>query len=173
METFYLNSKKTAAFILIILILLGLSIPIFNFSFLSQLHLWPLLIFILGLVFEVIYFSAHRLPGLLIPGGILITLSSLFMFEANTNWFFAEYTWSIYILAPAFGLFQFYLFGEQTKWLLSLIAILLLATSISFFNLIFGQIIFIHFSVLLPVLFVSIILAALLPNEENELPIIT
>ena len=51
---------------------------------------WPMIIFLAGAGFELAYYISLRAPGLLVPGGILITYSLLFFFETATNWRFAS-----------------------------------------------------------------------------------
>lgn len=80
--------------------------------------LWPLIILIPGLIFEFEYFSTKRNPGLLVPGGILSTIGLLFLFETFTNFHYAAYTWPIYPLALAIGLFQLYLYYGRPSGLL-------------------------------------------------------
>lgn len=118
---------------------LGIICNIFDFRFLSGNNFWPLIIIIIGICFESVYFSTKRYIGLLVPGGILITIGLLFVFETLTNWYFAAYTWPIYLLAVAIGLFQLYIFGEKQPLLLIPIGILVVVLGISFANMILGN----------------------------------
>jgi len=79
---------------------------------------WVFIVLIVGVAFELGFFLTGSKPGLLIPGGIITTIAMLFMFEVATNWYFAGYTWPIYILSVAIGLFQMYLFSRREKGLL-------------------------------------------------------
>ncbi|SDT20435.1 hypothetical protein SAMN05444162_3405 [Paenibacillaceae bacterium GAS479] len=89
-------------------------------------HFWPSLFIIpLGIFFHWMYFSMlqRRAPGLLIPGGILLVDGVLFQFAMLLdNW---EYIWPGFIFAVAFGLWEFYWFGNRNRWLLIPINILL------------------------------------------------
>ena len=76
---------------------------------------WPVIILGIGLIFEISYFVKRKSAGILVPGGILITIGTLFLFEVMTNWRFSGYTWPIYILAVAIGLFKLYIFGGRKK----------------------------------------------------------
>lgn len=78
---------------------------------------WPLFIISAGLLFEYAYFRSKRAPGVLIPGGILLTIGTLHLFESMTNWYFAEYTWPIYTLAIAVGFIHFWLMTKD-RWAL-------------------------------------------------------
>ena len=110
--------------ILILIGILALVTQFLNISLFSMANLWPLFILIPGLCFELTYFRLKRDPGILVPGGILTTIGLLFLFETLTNWRFAVYTWPIYPLAVAIGLFQLYWFGGKDKGLLIPVGIL-------------------------------------------------
>lgn len=88
-------------------------------------YFWPSIFIIpFGILFHWMYFSvtSGRATGLLIPGGLLLTVGTVcqvsMLFDA---W---SYMWPGFILAPAVGLFEFYLFGNRNKWLLIPINIL-------------------------------------------------
>lgn len=136
-------NKNNAAIGLVFIIigLLGVLGHFFNFDFLRPASLWPLAVLIPGLCFEVTYFTSKSSPGILVPGGILTVLGLLFFFETMTHWRFSEYTWPVYVLAPAVGLFQLYLFSKpRTSTLLIPVGILTLVAVISFANMFFGNI---------------------------------
>jgi hypothetical protein len=54
---------------------------------------WPMIVLMVGVVFELVYFVSLKAPGFLVPGGILTTYGLLFFFEVATDWSFAQYTW--------------------------------------------------------------------------------
>ena len=88
-------------------------------------YFWAsLFILPLGLFFHWMYFSmTHgKAPGLLIPGGVLVTVAVVcqiaMLFE---SW---SVMWPGFILAPAVGLLEFYFFGGRNRWLLIPINIL-------------------------------------------------
>lgn len=95
-------------------------------------RLWPIFVLIPGLVFELSYFSSGRNRGFLVPGGILTTLGLLFFFETFTNWQFAAFTWPVYPLAVAIGLFQLYIFSGRPRALLVPVFILTTVSGIAF-----------------------------------------
>jgi hypothetical protein len=74
--------------------------------------LWPIVILIPGLGFHFFAFYS-RIPGLLIPGGILTTYSLLFFFNEIFGYEWMEHLWPVFILGPGIGLLEFYLFGER------------------------------------------------------------
>ncbi|WP_024834262.1 hypothetical protein [Ruminiclostridium josui] len=114
------------ALLLVLKMLFGIS-----FLDLNAGDFWVFIVLLVGLSFEFSFFITGRKPGLLIPGGIITTIGMLFMFEVATNWYFAEYTWPVYILSVAVGLFQMYLFSNREKGLL--ISSLIIAGISAFF----------------------------------------
>lgn len=128
------KSNQTLGLIFILLGIVGILGYFFDFHLFSMAKLWPLFLLIPGLAFEVAYFSTKSNAGLLVPGGILITLGSVFLFNTYTNWHFAGCTWPFYVLAPAVGLFQLYLFGGRNSGLLIPVLILTLVAGFGFLN---------------------------------------
>ncbi len=86
--------------------------------------LWPMFVLGLGLSFEFSFFINRKAPGLLVPGGILTTNGIVFFFQTFTKWHFIGYTWPLFILSVAIGLFQLYWFIGRPKGLLVTIIIL-------------------------------------------------
>jgi len=126
-------------FLIIVGILLFIS-KLFSIQLFNMGRLWPIFVLIPGLCFNFAYFSTRKGPGVLVPGGILTTIGLLFFFETMTNWHFAGYTWPIYPLAVAVGLFQLYIFGGRKRELLIPVGILTLVSATSFVSMIFGNI---------------------------------
>lgn len=123
----------------ILLIALGLILiadKIFTIGFFNPDKIWPIFILVPGLVFEFSYFISRRNPGLLVPGGILTTIGLLFFFENLTRWNFSEFTWPIYPLSVAIGLFQLYLFDGRPRGLLVPVFILTLVAVVSFISIV-------------------------------------
>jgi len=88
-------------------------------------YLWPSLFVIpLGLLFHWMYFSVteKRGTGLLIPGGILVMAGTVCQIAMLFDGW--SFMWPGFIFAVAVGLFEFYFFGKQNKWLLIPIMIL-------------------------------------------------
>jgi len=105
----------------------------------------------------------REMAGLLVPGGILLTLSLLFYFEMMTDFQYAEYTWPIYILSPAVGLFELWLFGNREKGLLIPIGILTVITG--FF---LAQMLFASLFKFWPVIFIIIGLYILFGQNKKQ-----
>jgi len=91
-------------------------------------YFWPLFILVPGITFEYSFFNkkskGFKNAGILIPSGILIIVGLLFYINVFFGWHLMGYLWPVFILAPAVGLFQFYLFGPRVKALLIPIGIL-------------------------------------------------
>ena len=167
----YIMKKGSTTILGLLFIIIG-SISILNYVFgmhlFEHIAFWPLFVLVPGLCFEYSYFSTRRAPGLLVPGGILTTLGCLFIFESNTNFIFAAYTWPVYVLAPAIGLLQLYLFGSHEKGLLIPIAILMTVAAVSFANIFLGSIFhFINSSLIWPVVLIVLGILLLFRKKEN------
>jgi len=106
----------------IFLIIIGILVILNQLSVISLFwkFIWPIFILVPGLIFEFSYFANPTLQnaGLLVPGGILIVIGILFFFSVFTDFVYMDILWPIFILAPAFGLFQLYLFGGRRRALL-------------------------------------------------------
>jgi hypothetical protein len=166
----FMNKKGSIWGILLIFIGCILIInQVFNIHFLSVDNFWPIFILVPGLIFEFAYFTTGRNPGLLVPGGILTTIGLLFFFETFTNWFFAEYTWPVYILAVAVGLFQLYIFSGRPRGLLVPIFILAAVAVISFAFTILGTLIsWFNYSFIGPIILILIGVYILFRNFSNN-----
>jgi hypothetical protein len=77
--------------------------------------LWPLILIIPGLIFELAYFKTGQNPGLLVPGGVLLVIGSIFMTAGIAGYGIIAKIWPLFIMAPAVGLFQLYWFDEKEK----------------------------------------------------------
>ncbi|AFL99682.1 MULTISPECIES: hypothetical protein [Desulfitobacterium] len=150
--------EKNKGILGILLIGLGtilLCSNLFGFRFGNIAIHWPLLIIALGAVFEWLYLSDKKNPGLLVPGGILLVLGFLFEFEMLTDWRFSEYTWPIYLLAVAFGLFQLYLASDRRRGLLVPVGVLSGIALLSYLAYIFKAIsAAINFGILVPLILI-------------------
>jgi hypothetical protein len=96
-------------------------------------YAWPSMFLIpVGLLFHWMYFSllGGKGAGLLIPGGIVLTVGVVCQIAVLTGGW--SWLWPGFILAPAVGLFEFYLFGYRNKWLLLPIMILTVLSGIFF-----------------------------------------
>ncbi|MBB6632030.1 LiaI-LiaF-like domain-containing protein [Clostridium algidicarnis] len=144
----------------IILILLGLSAlinRIFFIDILSFRNLWPLFLLVPGILFEVKYFETRKDPGMLVPGGILTTLGTLFLIENISSFHFKKYIWPLYPLSVAIGLFQLYWFGNREKGLLIPIFILTIVSVMSILNQVFNKFFYwMDYKLLFPVILIGI-----------------
>jgi len=83
---------------------------------------WPMIFIIISLFFHAGYYSNRKNVGLLVPGGIFLTLGVVF--QTAELWNIYNVMWPGVILAPAVGLFELYYFGNRDKGLLIPVGIL-------------------------------------------------
>jgi hypothetical protein len=144
---------------------------IFNMEFFSlgADDFWPLIVLLVGVTFELVYFVSGRAPGLLVPGGILTTQGLLFFFEVGTNWRFAEYTWPVYIFSVAIGLFQLYLYTGRKKGLLVATSILTAVGAISAITIMFSMFLgAVDLSVIIPLILIAVGLFMFFGRKTNN-----
>ncbi|GAB6189390.1 hypothetical protein JCM30566_11290 [Marinitoga arctica] len=77
--------------------------------------LWPVILLYFGLKFEISFFKDKKNPGILVPGGILISVSILFFLVAILGYEMMKYLWPGFILAPAIGLLQLAIASKKVK----------------------------------------------------------
>lgn len=114
-NTGYAGLLLIAAGVIVLLLRVLFGIKLFEFD---TSDFWVFIVLLVGLSFELAFFLTGSKPGLLIPGGIVTTIGLLFMFEVTTNWHFAAYTWPVYIISVAVGLFQMHIFSRRERGLL-------------------------------------------------------
>jgi predicted membrane channel-forming protein YqfA (hemolysin III family) len=94
---------------------------------------------------------------LLVPGGIFLVTGLVFEFETLTHWHYAEYTWPLYLLAVAFGLFQLYLFSNRPRPLLIPVFILSGVTILAYLTMIYGALSsIVNFGLVIPLFLILI-----------------
>lgn len=144
---------------------------LFNMEFFSlgADDFWPMIVLLIGVTFELVYFLTGKAPGLLVPGGILTTQGLLFFFEVGTNWRFAEYTWPVYILSVAVGLFQLYLFYGRKKGLLVAALILTSIAAIAIITMLFSVFLgIVDLGVVIPLILIAIGLFMFFGRKTNS-----
>lgn len=77
--------------------------------------LWPLFVALPGVVFHVLYFSRVLPVGVLVPGGILITYSLMFLFCNIFGWGAMSYLWPGFIFGVAVGLYELHIFSPRNS----------------------------------------------------------
>ncbi len=77
-------------------------------------NFWVLFLWIPGLLMQFGGFKKGH-EGLLVPGGILLTVALTLTLDVFFKGFINAGGWSLFILAPAVGLFQLYLFSEKRE----------------------------------------------------------
>lgn len=78
----------------------------------------PVILLGLSVVFHLYYFlSSGRNEGLLVPGGILLVYGLMFLGDSQLggNFNIVSTTWPLFILGPALGLLELYVFSHGTK----------------------------------------------------------
>jgi hypothetical protein len=112
-----------------IIILLG---KLGVFGFLGR-SLWPLVIFIAGLVLQGLYFSRRGESILLIPGGILTVWGLVFVICNIWGWGLMAHIWPALLLGIAVGLYEYYLNDNLQSNLLLWVSVSLGLLSFIFF----------------------------------------
>lgn len=111
----------------------GFDIKIFSYAISGYLVLLAL-----GLVFELSFFLGKNIgAGVLVPGGILITLGVMRLLEYFTKGECSIYFGAVSILSVAIGLGQLYWFGGRNKGLLIPICVLTVVSIISMLSVTF------------------------------------
>ncbi|HZG82741.1 MAG TPA: hypothetical protein VEZ13_18450 [Brevibacillus sp.] len=88
--------------------------------------LWPAFLLIPGIGLHLMFFMnpQPKRAGLLVPGGILMVYAPLFFFSALLLDGDMSKTWPVFLLGPAVGLFELYIFGGRKHALLIPISLL-------------------------------------------------
>ena len=128
------KNKYSAGIILLIvgvIILLGKAGV---FGFLGAIF-WPLLVLIPGILIHVLYFGRLVPAVMLVPGGVLVVYSLLFILCNIFGYDSLKYLWPLFIFGVAAGLYEYYLFGSAVPKIVFTAAIALTAASALFFVL--------------------------------------
>ncbi|RNB89804.1 hypothetical protein EDM56_11610 [Brevibacillus fluminis] len=93
--------------------------------------LWPAFLLIPAIGFHLFYFlkPSPARSGVLVPGGILLVYALLFFFSEIVLDGDMSKTWPIFLLGPAFGLWELYFFGFRK---IGLLIPIMLLTAIAF-----------------------------------------
>ncbi|MGG1663777.1 LPXTG cell wall anchor domain-containing protein [Brevibacillus sp. NRS-1366] len=88
--------------------------------------LWPFFLLIPAILFHVFFFMNPRpqRAGLLVPGGILLVYAPLFFFSQIFLDGDMSTVWPFFLLGPALGLTELYIFGGRKTGLLIPIGVL-------------------------------------------------
>lgn len=165
--------KKNNVILGVILLILGgiallNNLGITHYS-LSVWRLWPLVLLLPGLSFELSYFNKNGPVGLLVPGGILTTYGSLFMFCSFFGYGHMAYLWPLFLGGVGVGLFQLYYFGNRDRALFYVSASFLgFATLAIFFSMLS-----LKGSFVLPIVLIVIGTMMILGPKRHKQPLFT
>jgi hypothetical protein len=101
------------------------------FGFLAKL-LWPLLVLAPGVLLHMLYFNRTLPSGVLVPGGILITYSLMFLFCNLFGWGAMAYLWPGFIFGVAVGLYELYFFERRDRGTLTAAVVLAVIAAVFF-----------------------------------------
>lgn len=107
--------KKSNVTLGIILIFIGIVSILNKLNYLGLFHFkitFSIILLFIGLVFEIRYFTGRADVGNLVPGGICITLGIFYTIKPYINFYFS---WQIFALAVAVGLYELYYFGNKDR----------------------------------------------------------
>ncbi len=120
--------KKGLSFVFgIILLSIGILALLYRLDIIaiSWKYIWPLALLIPGVLFHLSFIvGSIRNAGILVPGGILIIIAAIFYICGFVGWHLMSRLWPFFILAPAIGLLELYLFGSRKRGLLIPICLL-------------------------------------------------
>lgn len=94
------------------------------FSFLGSIF-WPILVLIPAVFLHVLYFGRVLPAFTLVPAGILLVYSLLFIFCNIFGWNNLRYLWPLFIFGVAVGLYEYQLFGSPKQRYIKKIAVVL------------------------------------------------
>ncbi|GJM72425.1 hypothetical protein HMSSN036_46410 [Paenibacillus macerans] len=99
------------------------------FSFLGR-AFWPLLLLIPGIVLHLWHFWRKGPSELLLPGAILVVYSIVFFIGIIGGWGTLKYTWPLFFLGIAVGLFEYDYFSPRRQSGMFIAALIIGAISV-------------------------------------------
>ena len=158
------GNKYSIGFILIGIALILLLGKIGFFSLLGHLF-WPLLIFLAGLLLNVLYFGRIFPSFVLVPSGMLIICSFMFFYCNLFGWGSLGYLWPGFIFGIAFGLYELHIFDRSSPQSTFRVALVLAVISL----LLLIITVLLHVNLLLIALLLMIIgTVVLLMRKQNR-----
>ncbi len=151
------NMLKGSALIIIGMALLGNNIGIVGIDIFAH---WPLALLLPGLIMEYTYFTTGKDPKSLISAGILITYGAVFYVEGfMPN---VSSLWPMFIIGPALGQLQYYVFADRNPKALKDAALL------GFIGLAFMAIDYISFDIIIPLVLMVVGLRLFAKNSTEK-----
>lgn len=123
----------------IILICIGVLLFLGNFfSFFNISNMWPLFMMIPVVIFIPLLVQDFKSNyGVLVPTGILTSLTIYFLWLNFAGWSYIQYSWPNFILTPAIGLFLLFLANRQRALLIPVF--ILTTTALVFYSIILNS----------------------------------
>lgn len=109
------KSNITLGIILIFVGIISLLHKLNYFGIFSFRITFGLVLLFIGFIFELSYFTGRSGAGNLVPGGICLTLGLFYSIKPYINFYHFNFSWQIFALAVAVGLYQLYYFGNKDK----------------------------------------------------------
>ncbi|MFD1955216.1 hypothetical protein ACFSL6_13810 [Paenibacillus thailandensis] len=106
------NKKYSAG---MILLLAGIVLLLGKWGVITYLGamFWPLLVLIPGVLLHVLFFGRMLPAVVLVPGGMLIVYTVLFILCNIYGWNIIREAWPVFLLGIAVGLYEYYMFGNS------------------------------------------------------------
>jgi len=120
----------------VIIILLGIFILLGKLGVITFVWnvFWPILILAAGLLLHMFYFSRTLPAAALIPGGLLVTYSLMFLYCTIFGWGAMSYLWPGFIFGVAVGLYEYYMFSDDKPRGALIASLIVGSVSIVFFG---------------------------------------
>jgi hypothetical protein len=122
------NNKYSIGILLVAIAVILLLGKLGVIAFLGRLF-WPLLILALGIALHGLYYARVTPSWVVVPGGIFVTYSLLFLFCNIFGWGAMSYLWPVYIFGVAVGLYEWYRLDRYSPRILLNASVVLVVVS--------------------------------------------
>lgn len=126
------KNKYSIGLLLIVIAIILLLGKLGVFAIVGKLF-WPLLIMGIGALLYVSFYLRFMPSAIVVPGGILVTYSLIFLFCNLFGWGFIKYLWPGFIFGIAVGLYSLYIMDRSSSRSLLTAAILFAIVAAIFF----------------------------------------
>lgn len=102
------------------------------FAILGKLF-WPLIVLGIGALLHALFYMRIAPPAVVVPGGMLITYSLIFLFCNIFGWSFMKYLWPGFIFGIAVGLYELHMVDRHSpRSVFTLAVIIALVSAVLF-----------------------------------------